>query len=267
MNSVPISYLGVWQRRLLTTAKGARDDRSTVFWLQTPLLHGDLRLPALAYPEVASLEECSSEQMLLLSEQSGFAGLTQVEDDLCYWHRLIDYQPVGGTADIGEMRFDGADRLIETALDGSYQETWERLPHSLGINWGQWLRPADESARNACLLVAGDCFLFAAGRPVGLRRGGQLREHIAAASPARQLALMAFELSFGRIAGAGEPWQITHSSLPGRAGQALLPANCRADSAETIGAEPIARLGSYPPAGGWVCVPTPDFIAPQETPP
>lgn len=267
MNTVPNRYLGVWQRRLLSTAKGVRDKDSTVFWLQTALLHGDLRLPATPAPAVASLEKCDSAQLLALAEQAGFAGLTQVEDDLCYWHRLIDYQPVGGTADIGEMRFDTPDRLIEDALDGSFQETWERLPDSLGVNWGQWLRPADGSSRGACLLVAGDYFLFAAERTVGLRRGGHLREHIVATSPARQLALMAFELSFGRRTSAARPWLITHSTLPGRAGQLLLPASCSGQTPETLTDAALARLGSYPPAGGWVRVPDPEFFAAQETPP
>lgn len=38
---VPGAYLGVWRRTLLETASG-RDERSQVWWLQTPRWHADL---------------------------------------------------------------------------------------------------------------------------------------------------------------------------------------------------------------------------------
>lgn len=259
MTPVPEPYLGVWQRRLLTTADGLQDDSSTVFWLQTARLHADLRLPASGVEGGAELALCNAEQLLALAEQQGFAGLTQVEDELCCWHRLMDYQPVSGRADVGLLRFEGSERLLEEGLDGSYHEAWERLPDSRGRNWGQWLRPADDSARQACLLVAGDYFLFAAERPVPLRRGGHLREHIAAVGGERRQALLAFELSFGRLAGGGTPWLITHSSLPGRAGQALLPAACPAEQASDLPDAWLAGLGSYPPVAGWVRAADPGF--------
>ncbi len=252
MNAVPDRYLGVWQRRRLSTADGLVDTRSTVLGLQTPRLHADLRLPAAgAAASATCLEACSHEQLLALAGQQGFAGLTRVEDDLCCWQRLMDYQPCTANADIGLMRFESSERLIEDALDDSYREIWERLPESLGPTWGQWLRPADGSARQACLLVAGDCFFFAAERAAGLRRGGVLADHLRAAKRPRQLELLAFELSFGRIRGAGEPWRILHSSLPGRAGQHLLPAACSGTSADSVADFCLARLGAYPPPGGW----------------
>ena len=79
MKSVPDAYLGVWRRRLLTTTAGLRDETSEVYWLQTASLHADLRLPRpQALPPAASLETCSHAQQLALSEQAGFAGITEV---------------------------------------------------------------------------------------------------------------------------------------------------------------------------------------------
>ena len=45
--SAPVTgyYIGVWQRDLLETST-CKDDRSQVFWMQTPLYHIDLRIPA-----------------------------------------------------------------------------------------------------------------------------------------------------------------------------------------------------------------------------
>jgi hypothetical protein len=127
MNSVPEPYLGVWRRRLLTTTDGRRDETSDVYWLQTAQLHADIRIP---HPPTASasLATCSQAQQLDLCEQAGFAGLTLVEGDICQWQRLIDYQPPGAAPDIGRMRFEGADQLLEDGLDGRYHEVWQRVP-------------------------------------------------------------------------------------------------------------------------------------------
>jgi len=88
MKTVPDAYLGVWRRRLLTTTAGLRDETSEVYWLQTASLHADLRLPGgQPVAPAASLETCSHAQQLALSEQAGFAGITEVNGDICQWHR------------------------------------------------------------------------------------------------------------------------------------------------------------------------------------
>lgn len=263
MNPVPDAYLGVWQRRLLATRAGLRDESSAVFWLQTPWLHADLRIPQPFSVPAASIDTCTHAEQQRLAEQAGFAGLTEVRGDLCQWHRLIDFQPAGGPSDIGRMRFEHSERLIEDGLDGAYQEIWHRLPESLGRNWGLWLQAAS-SGRQACLLAAGDYFLFAADRPRMLPRGGTLSDRLAAVSPAERLDLLAFELSFGRHRGGATPWQISHSTLPGRAGQALLPPDCPTEAAEAIPATALQQLGRYCPTGGWIAVAIPDLSAPQE---
>jgi hypothetical protein len=256
MTPVPDAYLGVWQRTLLTTRTGRPDASTEVYWLQTDRLHADLRIPQPMPVMATDLE---------LAEQAGFAGLTVVEGNICQWHRFIDYQPVTGDTDIGRMSFKSPDTLIEDALDERYQETWERLPESLGANWGLWLRAKEDASRQACLLIAGDYFLFAAERPAPVQQGGHLREQIATASATERQTQLAFELSFGRRQQGAVPWLISLSTLPGRAGQSLLPARCTGETADALDAADLARLGRHAPLGGWIIVPCPILATGQET--
>ena len=69
------------------------------------------------------------------------------------------------------MQFVSSDEVHESALNGSYLEIWRRLPDSCGPVAETWLLSADGSGRQACLLRAGDYFMFAADRPVRLGRG------------------------------------------------------------------------------------------------
>lgn len=235
--SVPEHYLGVWQRTLLTTTSGVHDSRTRVYWLQTAQLFADLRIPR---PTPQTPEQ--------LALQAGFAGVTEVRGEQCQWHRAIDFQPPRAGADIGRMCFERPDYLIEDGLDGSYHEVWERLPDSLGRNWGQWLHAAD--GRQGCLLLAGDYFLFAASRPQPLSAGASLAELLA--TGADSAALLGFELSFGRLQHGLSPWQIELSSLPGRAGQPLLPAHINPDQPLQLCAPAVlAGLGANPPPAGW----------------
>lgn len=237
MKRVPDSYLGVWQRTLLTSSDGLRDTSTRVYWLQTGRLFADLRVPQ-PLPDSAAGR----------AQQAGFAGVTTVDGDICQWHRAIDFQPPNGREDIGRMRFERPDRLLEDGLDGSYHEVWERLPASLGRNWGTWLVADD--GRQGCLLLAGDCFLFAAGRAQALPAAGSLAELLAVAAPPQ--ALLDFELSFGCHGGGAHSWRIELSTLPARSGQALLPATLAPDSpADLLRPAVLAGLGAQPPVGGW----------------
>lgn len=266
MKPVPETYLGVWRRRLLTTTAGHRDETSEVFWLQTSYLHADVRIPhPPTTPPSASLAVCTDEQQQALCNQAGFAGLTEVQDNICQWHRLIDYQPPGGAPDIGCMKFEDPNRLVEDGLDGSYHEIWQRVPESQGTNWGVWLRSADEPERQACLLVAGDYFMFAADRPVALdAKGGQLRDQLARVSPAQRPELLACEISFGRQRNGATPWMISHSTLPGRVGDSLLPSYWNFSHPAGIPEDELARAGRFAPSLGWVSVANPFSNIAQE---
>lgn len=240
MKTVPGHYLGVWQRTLLTTTAGVHDTATQVYWLQTANLFADLRIPAFAPSTPAEL-----------ATQAGFAGRTEITGELCQWHRAIDFQPPSGQEDIGRMHFKTPDYLLEDGLDGSYHEVWERLPQSLGRNWGAWLVALD--GRQGCLLLAGDYFFFAAGRSVLLPAAPSLMSLLASAdAPA---ALLDVELSFGRHLGGAKPWRIELSTLPERIGQVLLPAAIDPDQPDQLLSPAVlASLGDMPPQGGWqVC--------------
>ncbi|MFB3304261.1 hypothetical protein [Pseudomonas sp. AMR01] len=258
MNQVAQRYLGVWKRRLIQRRSGLSDSETAVYWLQTQRLFADLRIPDNAVPSLA-LEDLSDTHYLALCEQQGFAGVTQVDADICQWHRKMDYQPVSGEEDIGRMHFETSECLIETALDESYYEIWERLPGSLGACRGQWLQAADEPSRQGCLLLAGDYFLFAASRPTQLAPGNHLREMLCGpGSSTNPASLLACELSFGQHHAGRAPWTIECSTLPAQIGQPLLPPSVDPFAPDLFENDLVmSSLGVFTPAGGWRCAPDP----------
>ena len=130
-NAVPKYYMGVWQRQFLETPT-TKDDTSLVLWMQTQHYHIDIRLPAARsnIRKVSALEEYKDKELLLLASQQGFAGITQVNADICQWHREIDFQPPNDVRDIGKMVFTDANTVIETGLDEAYLEVWRQVAHS-----------------------------------------------------------------------------------------------------------------------------------------
>ncbi|MDP1929650.1 MAG: hypothetical protein Q8K62_14180 [Thiobacillus sp.] len=225
---VPDAYLGVWNRTLLETAS-ARDERSQVWWLQTPRWHADLRIPAGRpdFSGITRLAECDDTQLAWLATQQGFCGVTQVDGDDCTWHRQLDFQPANGSRDMGHMAFDG-ERVIETGVDADYLEIWERLPHSRGGTAALELlvEGGELPARPAWILVAGDCFIHVRGRAhplpgiAHLNNVFDLSSLIARTRPsrARLLDWLNVEISFGHRNGPA-PWRIERSTLPFREGQ------------------------------------------------
>ncbi|MGY4532142.1 hypothetical protein ACVW0Y_001266 [Pseudomonas sp. TE3786] len=252
---VPERYLGVWQRTLLTTTAGKHDTSTQVYWLQTARLFADLRIPQPA-------PKTSWE----LANQGGFAGITEVTrtasgEERCQWHRAVDFQPPRASEDIGRMLFERPDCVLEDGLDDSYHEVWERLPHSIGRNWGTWLHAAD--GRQGCLLLAGDCFLFVASRPAPLPAASSLAELLDGSSHQQQL--LDCELSFGRHQYGRRPWHIELSTLPQRIGQSLLPEIVDPDRSEQLcAADTLALLGHTPAQGGWHLRDTPLFSSNEE---
>ena len=67
MHQVAQCYLGVWKRRLIQYRSGRSDSDTAVYWLQTPRLFADLRIPSNQLPSLA-LEEFSHSQHLALCE-------------------------------------------------------------------------------------------------------------------------------------------------------------------------------------------------------
>lgn len=223
--NVPSNYRGVWQRTLLATSDGL-DTSSRVYWLQTGSWHADIRIPAYRpdFAGVMALADCSGEQLSWLAKQQGFAGITVVTDDQCEWKRVIDFQPPSGKRDIGRMHFEHPDKLLEYGLEDAYSETWERVAddkneHCFALQLLDQGEPAEPASY---LLVSGNHFIYLRNRPAGLaqqpfKSSDQLQHY-----PQDLLVLLLdFEISFGLIRGAGDPWQITLSTLPWREGRSL----------------------------------------------
>ncbi|QJQ95899.1 MULTISPECIES: hypothetical protein [Halomonadaceae] len=130
--NLPTAYRGVWKRTLYAEPSAPPhtqlDTTTQVIWLQTSSWHADLRLPAERpdFTGVSGLAGCSREQLIWLASLTAFAGLTQVEGELCSWHRLADLAP-SLERDVGAMRFLDTNALEERHPYGHYLEHWERL--------------------------------------------------------------------------------------------------------------------------------------------
>ena len=259
MNAVPHQYLGVWKRSLLTTGSGHQDTTTLVYWLQTESLFADLRIPLPLPAEGCNhLQDCNAETLLQLAQQQGFAGVTNVSEDICTWHRELDFQPKSGPPDIGKMVFVTSDFLTEDDPSGenNYHEDWQRVEGSQGAVWAYRLQAADQPERKGLLLGAGDFFFFAADRCVPLPPVGDLASQLQQApSLDKQRALLGMELSFGRLQNSNEnvSWTITHSTLPGRVDETLLPGHLTLDSIKSTQA---LDMGVLCPKGGWNILPS-----------
>jgi hypothetical protein len=214
----------VWQRTLLE-APGRCDTTSRVYWLQTKSWHADIRVPAdrPAVPSNASLQQLPREILLALARQQGFAGITQVDGDICRWLRKVDYQPPTGANDIGRMQFDSADRVIERGVEANYLEIWERLPESLGATSvsGFPIGIADGAAPSSLLLTAGECFVLVHPRSGDLPRAESLLDLARHMTDARLAAALDFEISFGWRDATGDVGRIELSTLPWREGESV----------------------------------------------
>jgi hypothetical protein len=232
---VPHHYLGVWQRTFLQSAAGV-DKSSRVYWLQTPVLHADIRIPAdrPAFKDKQSLLDFSLSELHQLVGQKGFAGETSVIGSSCLWLRHIDYQPPGTGHDIGNMEFSGT-QILETGLAKNYSEIWERLPDSQGATYAFQFSEENSAypaqPQSGVLVVSGDYFIFARDRATALPQSFSLEALLNEKEYTRPqlIELLDFEVSFGHIANGNIPWEILLSTLPFREGKPLITASTWAD--------------------------------------
>jgi len=223
--AVPQAFRGVWKRKLLRTP-AFEDTSSTVYWLQTNLWHGDIRIPAYRPPckGKQSLAQCSREELLDLAAQQGFAGTTSVEGDTCRWLRRVDFQPPSGFNDVGRIEFSSPDLMLEYGIEQEYFEIWERMPNSVGDEHiALEFEPGGDSsvARPICALLAtGDYFIFVRPRRMTLSQADSL-----SSLPGDEESLRSaldFEISFGvRTGTAVNGWVIQRSTFPWREGRRL----------------------------------------------
>jgi len=233
---VPHHYLGVWQRTFLQSVAGV-DKSSRVYWLQTPVLHADIRIPAdrPAFKDKKSLLDFSLSELQQLARQKGFAGETSVIGNSCLWLRHIDFQPPGFGHDIGNMEFSGT-QILETGIAGNYSEIWERLPDSQGATYAFQFEEENSAyptykPQSGILVVSGDYFIFARDRVIALPQSLSLETLLIEKkfTQPQLIELLDFEVSFGRVANGNIPWEIQLSTLPFREGNSLITASAWAD--------------------------------------
>jgi hypothetical protein len=206
---VPEAYLGVWQRLLLRTPT-IEDTTTEVYWLQTKNWHADIRIPVdrPACAGKTSVAELDHTELLGLSNQQGFAGLTEVIGDTCQWHRKLDYQAPSAFPDIGRMKFETSERVLEYGMEQDYFEIWQRLPDSIANPW------VDICTPDRIHIGIGKYFMNV--RPRSVSMGPLL--------PSADITMLRnwldFEISFGIQSGDGIQ-RILRSTLPWREGLSL----------------------------------------------
>jgi len=231
-NAVPAQYVGLWQRLSREDANGEIDDTKTtqIFWLQSHSLHIDIRMP-LARPSFgnkSSLSEYHVEELRFLAQQEGFAGVTEVNGELCTWHRRIDYQPPRKKPDIGRMDFKKT-TLHEYGIHNDYKELWKRHKTTTRQLLGLELLPDSEAQemrypRRSYFVVVDDYFMFASDRHRTIPHAASLIDLIDEKDYSRDVLIdiLDFEISFGVRFSGKVPWEIQLSTLPFREGKSLL---------------------------------------------
>jgi hypothetical protein len=224
-NNIPAPYMGMWRRTLLE--QGAVIDTSTlVLVIQTEQYHADIRIPALRpeFSNINCLEDCTLDQLRWLATQQGFTGITQIVGNVSQWLRDHDFQPSNGQRDIGEMKFETDDILIETGLDTPYVEIWERIPYSqLNLSFhpvtGENRHGKKISAR---LFTANNQFAYVRPREVKLPNAESLSVAIDTYKPNKEALLdwLDFEISFGEIISKNLGY-IKHSTFPFKEGKEM----------------------------------------------
>jgi len=223
--ALPAAYLGLWRRSLLEQ-NGSEDTTSLVLWLQAAEQHIDIRIPDLRpdFSSCAGLQDCSLDQLRWLATQQGFAGVTSVNGTLCQWQRELDFQPSTGVADIGDMVFASAHRLLETGIANSYFEVWEKeVDSEINTSAQQMQRVSSQGVSvTARLLTAGKHFAYIRPRSVSLPAACNLLAAIDAADYSHDdlVNWLDFEISFGDVIDASHG-RINHSTLPFREGAML----------------------------------------------
>jgi hypothetical protein len=241
--TVPPAYIGVWRRTLLRTPD-LEDTTSTVYWLQTDCWHADVRIPA-ERPALAgktALGQLTHDELLALARQQGFAGITEVNGDVCRWHRRVDFQPPSGFNDVGRMVFQTADRCLEYGLEQEYFEIWERLPGGAG----ETLALALPEQRPVWLLAAGDYAMRVQARCGTLPKCESLLVLACDADNATLRRWLDLEISFAQRERDGR-WMVRHSTLPWLVGTELADSDAlraAAAGSPTQAARHWARLDS-----------------------
>jgi hypothetical protein len=222
---VPEWLTGVWERKVLSFG-GADPDYSTrVFYVQTPTLFGDIRIPE-SRPDLSNahcLEDLHDTELEELATQEGFAGHVEIADNVVTWQREIDFQPPTGIPDTGQCTVD-KQYMIETGIHADYSEKWQRIDDGDGQFLAMQTEGDEGRVANQILVVAGDHFLYARGRKHSLEPAKSLNHlfQIKDFTREQMIRYLDCEFSYGRVRSGTEPWEIFLSTLPFKEGQTLI---------------------------------------------
>lgn len=229
-STVPDWLRGLWRRLSIETPDGQRDTQTQVFYLQTSSCFADLRLP-FDRPDLrqASFSSLTQAEIVALSRQQGFAGITQFEQGQCQWVRYIDYQPPQSVRDIGLLYWQN-NILIEEGVDQVYREEWHKVDDGDGDFTALVLAPDDTSGSvltwQAGLVIAGDYFIYSHNRSVTLPAAETLSDFLMTSTTLQeQQDYVGCEISLGLCRSGRVPWEIQRSTIPWREGTALWSAS------------------------------------------
>jgi hypothetical protein len=224
-NPAPEWLTGVWVRKALWL-EGAEPDYSTrVFYVQTPTLFGDIRIPE-SRPDtsnVISLDDLHDTELKKLATQEGFAGYVEIADDVVTWQREIDFQPPAEIPDVGRCTVD-KQYMIETGIHSDYSEKWQRIADGNGQFLAMQIAGNEGELANQILVVAGDHFLYARGREHSLEPAKSLNHLFKRRdfNRAQVIRYLNCEFSYGLVRGGRKPWEIYLSTLPFKEGERLI---------------------------------------------
>ena len=219
LSNVPKRLWGLWQRSFFKWEDEDVDRTTTVLYLQTPRLFADLRIPATRskFTHSDGLQDLTTNELLMLAEQIGFAGYTTIKDSLIFWNHIFDYQPSGsieGDIDVGQVRFRGK-VMQELGVKFDYTEYWRHLDDGNGRFISLW---SAKQALNpeSLLVVGGDHFIYTCDRAVSMPPVKNFIDFLKSASD--PVCYLTSEFSYGRRKGGTKPWEIIHSTVPSREG-------------------------------------------------
>ena len=223
-NSAPGWLIGVWVRKAMWLEGAEPDDSTRVFYVQTPTLFGDIRIPESRpdIPNANALDDLHDTELKNLAAQEGFAGYVEAEDDIVTWQREIDFQPPTGIPDMGQCTLDKP-YMIEKGIHLDYTERWQQIDDGNGQFLAMQIDGDEGGHANQILVVAGDHFLYARGRKKALESAKSLYHllQLRGFNRERLIRYLDCEFSYGLVRGGRTPWEIYLSTLPFKEGKRL----------------------------------------------
>jgi len=217
--AVPAWTLGCWKRRCITYANGREDAETTVIWIQSHGLTGDLRIPRWRPSAEGKTDfgDFSADALALLASVEGGVADTSWAGERMAWSNWSAFQPYDKWPEPGVLQRVGTS-LIESAPSGIYVEDWRLQPGSSGLMVGLRLeaeiRQGVRRRRDGGLVICGDHALFTLGR------FEELPEEIPAQRQLAQGAARIFEAEASYCLRDGDGFRVVLSTNPFRHGEA-----------------------------------------------